>query len=272
MFTSSSLTSRWSLMNYQFISIRSVETSRRRGSCSRSDGLVNWRNRFGRDSLNSFVNHELNLDLSRVYSPSWICHSSDFFSHSNRWLISERSLRIRSIMHSMVGAFSPYTVKRRRAEIVRGYCYRFIQCSFPCGLIMLIISLLFILVGTSQLIYIIHFNGCQSGSATESETNVNQPPSSRLPFTSAWKCNRQTIKVIGITLVVTGSVAFLISLVITKYSRSGEENNVIRTTTSSLLAKHSKKTASPSGPLSTQNYYTPTSSINDPNNVVVSLR
>ena len=72
-------------------------------------------------------------------------------------------------MHSMVGAFAPYTVKRRRVEIVRGCCFRFVQCSFPCGILMFIVSLLFILLGTGQLIYIFQFNGCNSISTHDDD-------------------------------------------------------------------------------------------------------
>ena len=135
----------------------------------------------------------------------------------------------------MVAAFTPYTIKRRRVEIVRGYCYRFFQCSFPCGIIMLISSLLFIVLGGSQLIYIFHFNGCLL--LTQHSTEL---------ISSTLKCNRQTIKVLGITFVVSGSVLFLISLLVIKYSRSSEENNVIRTTSVSLLANNTKPNHQPS--------------------------
>jgi hypothetical protein len=174
----------------------------------------------------------------------------------------------------MVGSFSPYTVKRRRAEIVRGYCYRFLQCSFPCGIVMLILSILFIIVGAIQLIYIMHFNGCDtssiaySGSNTD-DNNISPPPTSS---SSSFKCNRQTMRVLGITFVVTGSVLFLISLLITKYSRSGEENNVIRAPTSSLLANNTKTNQNQHHHPSSHYYHTPSSSINDQNNIVVSIR
>ncbi len=174
-------------------------------------------------------------------------------------------------MHSMVGSFSPYTVKRRRAELVRGYCYRFFQCSFPCGIVMLILSILFIIIGTSQLIYIIHFNGCNTSTTTHSDSHIND----NLPIassSSSFKCNRQTMKVLGITFVVTGSVLFIISLLITKYSRSSEENNVIRATTSSLLANNIKPTQNQPHHPSSHYYHTPTSSINDQNNIIVSIR
>jgi hypothetical protein len=175
-------------------------------------------------------------------------------------------IRLHNItMHSMVGAFSPYAVKRRRVEIVRGYCYRFFQCSFPCGVVMLIISILFIIVGAGQLIYIIHFNGCNTSITTTSESNTNN----KLSSSSSFRCNRPTMKVLGVTFVVTGSVSFLISLLITKYSRSSEENNVIRATTSSLIANNTK--TSQNQP-SSHYYHTPISSINDQNNVVVSIR
>ena len=147
----------------------------------------------------------------------------------------------------MVGAFAPYIIKRRRAEIVRGYCYRFLQCSFPCGIIMLIFSILFILLGAGQLIYILHFNGCNPVITTASESSTTKqflvtssspppPPPALLPL---FKCNRATMKVLGITFLVTGIVLFVISVLVTKYSRSSEENNVIRTTTSSLLSSSS---------------------------------
>jgi mannitol-specific phosphotransferase system IIBC component len=177
-------------------------------------------------------------------------------------------------MHSMVGAFSPYAVKRHRVEIVRGYCYRFFQCSFPCGVVMLIFSILFIIVGASQLIYIIHFNGCNTSVTTTSESSTNNELSTPSPSlsSSSFKCNRPTMKVLGVTFVVTGSVSFLISLLITKYSRSSEENNVIRATTSSLLATNSKTSQNQHNQPSSHYYHTPSSSINDQNNVVVSIR
>ncbi len=174
-------------------------------------------------------------------------------------------------MHSMVGAFSPYAVKRHRVEMVRGYCYRFFQCSFPCGIIMLILSILFIIVGTSQLIYIIHFNGCNTLITTNSE-NVLSTASSSSSSTS-FKCNRQTMKVLGITFVVIGSVLFLISLLITKYSRSGEENNVIRATTSSLLANNPNPTNQNQlqHPLSHYHHSSSSSKL-DQNHMIVSVR
>jgi hypothetical protein len=175
----------------------------------------------------------------------------------------------------MVGSFSPYAVKRRRVELVRGYCYRFFQCSFPCGIVMLILSIIFIIIGTSQLIYIIHFNGCNTLTTTtnsESITNDNLSIGTSLLSTSSFKCNRQTMKVLGITFVVTGSVLFIISLLITKYSRSSEENNIIRATTSSLLANNTKTTQNQPHHPSSLYYHTPTSSINDQNNIIVSIR
>jgi uncharacterized protein YxeA len=173
-------------------------------------------------------------------------------------------------MHSMVGAFSPYTVKRRRVEIVGGYCYRFFQCSFPCGIIMLIFSILFIIVGASQLIYIIHFNGCNTSVSINSESNTEDSLST-VSSPSSFKCNRHTMNVLGITFVVIGSVLFLISLLITKYSRSSEENNVIRATTSSLLANNTNTTQNQHQP-SSHYYHAPLSSINDQNNIIVSIR
>ncbi|CAF0773569.1 unnamed protein product [Rotaria sordida] len=176
-------------------------------------------------------------------------------------------------MHSMVGAFAPYTIKRRRVEIVRGYCYHFLQCSFPCGIIMLILSLLFIIIGTIQLIYIIHFNGCNTLTISNNENNINNNlPIVSSSSSSSFKCNRQTVKVLGITFVVTGSVLFLISLLIIKYSRSSEENNVIRTTTSSLLTNNTKTNQNQHHHPTSHYYHTPSSSINDQNNVVVSIR
>jgi len=136
-------------------------------------------------------------------------------------------------MHSMVGAYTPYAVKRRRVEIVRGYCYRFIQCSFPCGIIMLLCSLVVIFLGTSQLIYIFHFDGCNQANSTSTDMIS-------LTSTSNFKCNRQTFKVLGITFVVSGSVLLLISLVVTKYARTGEENNVIRTPAAALVSNANK--------------------------------
>ncbi|CAF4399826.1 unnamed protein product [Rotaria sp. Silwood2] len=172
----------------------------------------------------------------------------------------------------MVGAFGSYTIKRRRVEIVRGYCYHFFQCSFPCGIVMLILSILFIIIGTSQLIYIIHFNGCNTLTTSNNENSINNNLSI---VSSSFKCNRQTIRVLGITFVVTGSVLFLISLLIIKYSRSSEENNVIRTTTSSLLTNNTKTNQNQHQHQHhpTPHYYhTPSSSINDQNNIIVSIR
>jgi hypothetical protein len=171
----------------------------------------------------------------------------------------------------MVGSFSPYAVKRRRVEIVRGYCCRFFQCSFPCGIILLILSILFIIVGGSQLIYIIHFNGCHISTITNSESNTNENLSTA-SSSSSFKCNRQTMKVLGITFTVIGSVLFLISLLITKYSRSSEENNVIRATTSSLLANNTKTTHNQPQHPSSHYHHTPLSSANDQNHIVVSMR
>jgi hypothetical protein len=173
-------------------------------------------------------------------------------------------------MHSMVGAFSPYSAKRHQDELVRGCCCRFFQCTFPCGIVMLILSILFIIVGSSQLIYINHFNGCNALSiAGTDEDSANAHLSSSSSSSTPFKCNRQTMKVLGITFVVTGSVLLLISLLITKYSRSSEENNVIRATTSSLLASNAKVTQNQP---SSHYYHTPSSSINDQNNIVVSTR
>ncbi len=172
-------------------------------------------------------------------------------------------------MHSMVGSFSPYTVKRRRAELVRGYCYRFFQCSFPCGIVMLILSILFIIIGTSQLIYIIHFNGCNTSTTTHSDSHIND----NLPIassSSSFKCNRQTMKVLGITFVVSGSVLFLISLLITKYSRSSEENNVIRTTKTSLITNNTMH--NPQQHLPHHYPHSTLSSEHDQNHIIVSIR
>jgi hypothetical protein len=175
-------------------------------------------------------------------------------------------------MHSMVGAFAPYTVKRRRVELVRGYCYRFIQCSFPCGIIMLILSILFLTIGISQLIYIFSFNGCTTLPITNDESTTTDISSISIS-SSSFKCNRQTMKVLGITFVVTGSVLLVISLLVTKYSRTGEENNVIRTTTSSLLTTNKKKNSAQQKqqqqqhhPLSSHHHH------NDQNHVIVSIR
>ena len=176
----------------------------------------------------------------------------------------------------MVAAFSPYTVKRRRVEIVRGYCCHFLQCSFPCGIVMLVLSILFILVGSIQLIYIIHFNGCNTISTSDYEFDEDSSiPSLLTSSPSAWNCNRQTKKVLGITFTVTGAVLFLISVLVTKYSRLSEENNVIRTPASSLIPNHPKTSVTshhhPHYP--TSHYYrTPSGSLNDTNTIVVSIR
>ena len=183
----------------------------------------------------------------------------------------------------MVGAFAPYIIKRRRAEIVRGYCYRFLQCSFPCGIVMLIFSILFILLGAGQLIHILHFNGCNPVITTASESTTTKyfpvtssssssPPSpTLLPL---FKCNRATMKVLGITFLVTGIVLFVISVLVTKYSRSSEENNVIRTTTSS--SSHPTKTTSkhhhhPPHPICHYSL-TPLSSMHDLSHAALSTR
>lgn len=180
-------------------------------------------------------------------------------------------------MHSMVGSFSPYAVKRQRVDMVRGYCYRFFQCSFPCGIVMLVLSILFILIGISQLIYIFQFNGCNSSLNHEEETNSDSTlltSSSTLSSssTTTFKCNRHTMKVIGITCIVTGSVLLLISLLITKYSRSGEENNVIRTTTTTLVTNNNKS-SNLNHPL-THHHHPSSSSFatHDPNHMAVTIR
>jgi hypothetical protein len=167
----------------------------------------------------------------------------------------------------MVGSFSPYTVKRHRVELVGGYFYRFFQCSFPCGIVMLVLSILFLIVGATQLIYINHLNGCNTLATTNSEINTDEN-NSLTPTSSSFKCNRQTMRVLGIT----GSVLFLISVLITKYSRSSEENNVIRAPTSSLLPNNTKTTQNQPHHPSSHYYHTPSSSINDQNNIVVSIR
>jgi hypothetical protein len=166
----------------------------------------------------------------------------------------------------MVGAFAPYTIKRRRAEIVRGYCFRCIQCSFPCGIIMFILSIIFIILGTSQLIYIFHFNGCNTVNTTDSESSTTDIISIS---PTSFKCNRQTMKVLGITFVVSGSVLFLTSILVIKYSRSSEENNVIRTTKSSLItnnAKHNYQRHHYPHPISSS------SSAHDQNHMTISIR
>ena len=176
----------------------------------------------------------------------------------------------------MVGSFSPYAVKRQRVDMVRGCCYRFFQCSFPCGIIMLILSILFILTGISQLIYIFHFNGCNPSLINTEEMNSDQTSitssSTLSSSTSTFKCNRHTMKVVGITFIVTGSVLLLISLLITKYSRSSEENNVIRTTTTTLVTNNTKL-SSHNHPLTHHRHASSSSfSTHDPNHVVVSVR
>ena len=167
----------------------------------------------------------------------------------------------------MVGAFAPYTVKQRRVEIVRGYCYRCIQCSFTCGITMLIISLFFIILGAIQLIYIFHFNGCNTIYSTENESSTTDIISIS---SSSFSCNRQTMKVLGITFLVSGSVLFLIGLLVTKYSRSGEENNIIRTTTittsTSGLNNFTKQHHHH------HHYPHPLSTEHDPNHMIVSIR
>ncbi len=173
-------------------------------------------------------------------------------------------------MHSMVAAFNPYAVKPRRAEIVRGYCFRFFQCTFPCGIIMLILSILFIIVGATQLIYILYFNGCSTLTTSNNDRSTNEDLS--ISSSSSFKCNRQTMKVLGITFLVTGSVLLLISLLITKYSRSSEENNIIRATASSLSANNTKNTANQQHRPSSHHYRTPSCSLNDQNNIIVSIR
>jgi len=166
----------------------------------------------------------------------------------------------------MIGAFAPYTIKRRRVELVRGYCYRFLQCSFPCGIIMLIFSLLFIILGASQLIYIFNFNGCNITNIIDSESSTTDIISIS---SSSFKCNRQTMKVLGITFVVSGSVLFLISLLVTKYSRSSEENNVIRTTTTSLITNNTK----PNHQYHYPHYpHSMLSSEHDQNHIIVSIK
>ncbi len=171
----------------------------------------------------------------------------------------------------MVAAFNPYAVKPRRAEIVRGYCFRFFQCTFPCGIIMLILSILFIIVGATQLIYIIYFNGCSTLTTSNNDRSINDDLSIS-SSSSSFKCNRQTMKVLGITFLVTGSVLLLISLLITKYSRSSEENNIIRATASSLSANNTKNTSNQQHRPSSHHYRTPSCSLNDQNNIVVSIR
>ncbi|CAF3347598.1 unnamed protein product [Rotaria socialis] len=117
-----------------------------------------------------------------------------------------------------------------------------------------------------------HFNGCNTLTTSTSESSTNDNISI---VSTSFKCNRQTMKVLGITFVVTGSVAFLISLLIIKYSRSSEENNVIRTTTLSLLPNHTKTTHNQhqhSHHPTPHYYHTPSSSMNDQNNIIVSIR
>lgn len=175
----------------------------------------------------------------------------------------------------MVGSFSPYAVKRQRVDMVRGYCYRFFQCSFPCGIVMLILSILFILTGICQLIFIFHFNGCNSSLINTDEIHSDptlMTSSSTLSSSTTFKCNRHTMKVVGITFIVTGSVLLLISLLITKYSRSSEENNVIRTTTTSVITNNTKLSTH-NHPLTHHRHASSSSfSTHDPNHVVVSIR
>ena len=141
-------------------------------------------------------------------------------------------------MHSMVGAFTPYTRKQHQNGTVRGCCCRFLQCSFPCGIIMLVLSIIFIILGTVLLIYIFHFNGCGTISPIDKDGEVITIISIS---SSSFKCNRQAMKVLGITFVVSGAVLLSISLVVIKYSRASEENNVIRATKSSLRASNNKQ-------------------------------
>lgn len=160
-------------------------------------------------------------------------------------------------MHSMVGSFAPYTRKQQQSGIVRGYCYRFTQCSFPCGVTMLIVSLLLIILGTSLLIYLFHYNGCSTiGAASRDGEGVDIISIS----SSSVKCNRQAMKVLGITFVVSGAVLFGISLVVIKYSRGSEENNVIRATKSSLRAN------------ATRHHSQRSSSEHEPNQMIVSIK
>lgn len=169
----------------------------------------------------------------------------------------------------MVGAFTSYTGKPRRVEIFRGYCYRFFQCSFPCGIIMLILSILFIIVSGIQLIYIFYFNGCNTLTTSDSDSNIDNDLS--ISSSSLFNCNRQTMKVLGITFAVTGFVLLLISILIIKYSRSSEENNVIRATASSFSTNNTQNQHHHHHPPSTHYYRTPSSSINDQTNMVVSI-
>ncbi|CAF1025967.1 unnamed protein product [Adineta steineri] len=141
-------------------------------------------------------------------------------------------------MHSMVGAFTPYTRKQQQGGTVRGCCYRFLQCSYPCGVTMLILSLLFIILGSILLIYIFHFNGCDTINTIDRDDDLTDIISIS---SSSFQCNRQAMKVLGITFIVSGAVLFLISLLVIKYSRSSEENNIIRAPSSSLRAKNTKQ-------------------------------
>jgi len=163
-------------------------------------------------------------------------------------------------MHSMVGAFAPYKRKRQQVQLVDGCCYHFNQCTVPCGIVMLIISLLFIILGSSLLIYIFHFNGCNTSNTTDTDNSEIDIISIS---SSSFKCNRQAMKVLGITFVVSGSVLFIISLLIIKYSRSDEERNVIRATKSSLTTNNIKHQH--------QNSQS-TSSEQEQNHMIVSLR
>lgn len=169
----------------------------------------------------------------------------------------------------MVGTFTPYTVKRRRAEIVRGYCYRFFQCSFPCGITMLLFALLLIFLGASQLIYIFHFNGCNTGTLTDNRL-ITTEIISITP--TSWKCNRQTMKVLGITFIVSGSVLFLISLIVTKYARTGEENNIIRAPAAALVSNANKSHHHHHHPPLQYYPHSNLSSENDPSHTIVSIR
>ncbi len=158
----------------------------------------------------------------------------------------------------MVGAFAPYKRKRQQVELVDGCCYRFNQCSVSCGIVMLIISLLFIILGSSLLIYIFHFDGCNTSNTTDRDNSDIDIISIS---SSSFQCNRQAMKVLGITFIVSGSVLFIISLLIIKYSRSDEEHNVIRATKSSLTTNNTKHHHSQS-----------TSSEQEQNHMIVSLR
>ncbi|UJR13305.1 hypothetical protein I4U23_000323 [Adineta vaga] len=169
-------------------------------------------------------------------------------------------------MHSMVGAFTPYTRKQHQNGTVRGYCYRFLACSFPCGIVMLILSSILILLGMILLIYIFHFDGC----GTINPTDKGSDSIDIISISSlAIKCNRQAMKVLGITFIVSGAVLLSISLVVIKYSRSSEENNVIRATKSSLRANNTKQQQQSHQ----RNFSNPTSSSeHEQNQMIVSIR